>query len=287
MRWLDKLERHFGFLAIPNLVLAVIAGQALSTLMGLSHPELPDLMLLDPAAVEAGQWYRLLTWIIVPDTSPLGVIFAIFWFQILWMIGRSLETEWGAFAATAYLLLGLAVPDLVSMFTWHYYHVAIFMSGWYFSTTLMLAFAALAPDFSLLLFFVLPVKMRWWAWAVGAYLVYKSTGGWVPFLEVASGTANYLFFFVPAGIQAMRRQRHALEGRKVFKAAAREAATMLERRCEVCRRGPKEAELRLCHCELCGEDGRNFCTEHLPEHLALTTPKKVGKPAGAKQKRKS
>jgi hypothetical protein len=118
MRWLDKLERHFGFLAIPNLIVAVIIGQALATLMGLSHPELPSLMMLDPAAVEAGQWYRLLTWIIVPNVTPMGVIFAIFWFQILWMIGQSLEAEWGAFAATVYLLTGLLVPGLVSMFLW-------------------------------------------------------------------------------------------------------------------------------------------------------------------------
>lgn len=288
MRWLDKLERHLGFLAIPNLIIAVIIGQALTTLMGLGHPEIPSLLMLDPAAVEAGQWYRLLSWVIVPSTGPLGVIFAIFWFQILWMIGQSLEAEWGAFAATVYLLLGLAVPDLVSMFLWHYYHLAIFMNGWYFSTTLMLAFAALAPEFTLLLFFILPVKLRWWAWAIGAYLLYCAVaGGFLGFLEVVSGTANYLIFFVPAGIQAWGQSRRALAGRKVFKAAEREAVQVQQRRCEVCGRGPREADLRLCHCERCGEEGRNFCTDHLPAHLAETLPKKEGKPASAKQKRKS
>jgi len=37
MRWLDKLERHFGFIAVPNLILAVVAGQALATLAALRY----------------------------------------------------------------------------------------------------------------------------------------------------------------------------------------------------------------------------------------------------------
>ena len=80
MNWLDQLERRFGFIAIPNLILFIIAGQVLATLLGAQNPTVPMMMVLDPQAVVAGQWWRLFTYIFVPDVSRLGLIFAIFWF---------------------------------------------------------------------------------------------------------------------------------------------------------------------------------------------------------------
>lgn len=288
MRWLDKLERHFGAFGIPNLIIGVILAQAIATLLAMSDKSIPLLLMLDPAAVEAGQWYRLFTWVIVPSVSPLGVIFAIFYFQLLFMIGQSLEAEWGAFKSTVYLVLGVLLPSVGSMFLWHFYHVPVFMTGWYFSTSLMLAFAALAPEFTLLLMFILPVKMRWWAWLVGAYLLFKAvTGGLTGFLEVGFGVGNYLIYFLPAGVQAWRQGQSNLKHRKVFKAAEREAVQVQLRRCETCGKGPAESDLRLCHCDQCGDEGRNYCTDHLPQHLAKPLPEKLGKPARVKQKRKS
>jgi hypothetical protein len=56
MRWLDKLERHFGFLAIPNLMLAIIGGQVVTTFLALKDPTVPLQLMLDPAAVSVGHW---------------------------------------------------------------------------------------------------------------------------------------------------------------------------------------------------------------------------------------
>jgi hypothetical protein len=120
---------------------------------------------------------------------------------------------------------------------------------------------------------------------MGALLAFEAfTTGWSGFFQVLFGTGNYLIFFMPAGIQAWRMQALSHEGKKVFREAKREADRTVTRVCAVCGRGV-EADLRLCHCERCGEDGLNYCPEHLTLHLAV--PEKIGSPAPAKKKRKS
>lgn len=285
MNWLSRLEKHFGFLAIPNLILGVIAGQAVMTLAGLQHPTLPLQLYLDPVAVTAGQWYRLFTWVIVPDTSRLGMVFAIFWFWFLWTVGRTLEAEWGEFRCTLYLLLGIALPAAGSMLLWYYFGIPVIQTGLYFAISLQLAFAAVAPEFTLYFFFVLPVKMRWWAWALGAWLLYRAVSGGVSgALEVAFGVGNYLLFFLPLAIGASKQRIQVAENRKVFKQAVRIAETLQTHTCNQCGAG-RDANLRLCTCGRCGEDGLFWCEDHLRPHLE-PPPEKMGSPKKAKTKRK-
>lgn len=272
MNWIKRLERPLGFLAIPNLIVAVIAGQAIMTFAGIQHPELPLLLQLDPIAVSHGQWYRLITWVIVPDTSRLGLIFAIFWFWFLWIIGRTLEQEWGAFPCTLYLLLGIALPSLGSMLLWYYFGISLVQTGLYFSLSLQLAFAAVAPEFMLYLFFFLPVKMRWLGWLIGAWLCFHAlSGGAVGAVDVAFGVGNYLIFFLPQGIQAARQRRQVAVNRQVFTQARTEAEAIQFHRCHACG-ADRNADLRLCTCARCGEDGQFWCAEHLGPHLAALRP---------------
>jgi hypothetical protein len=300
VNWLDRLERHLSFLAIPNLILGVIVGQAVLTLAAYNNPTIPLLLYLDPAAVAAGQWYRLLTWVLVPSTGAFGAVFAIFWFWLLWVQASTLEAEWGAFRCSVYLLLGIALPALASLLFYAVFDISLIQTGFYFSTSLQLAFAALVPDFTLYFFFILPVKMRWWAWAMGAYLLFRAvTGGWVVFGEIVFGVGNYLIFFLPTAIQASRQRREVAANRRVFTEAKRESAVILTHTCAQCGRG-READLRLCTCERCGEEGRFWCSEHLKPHLAElkapspppeaesppALPKKPSKKTASKTKRK-
>lgn len=283
MNWLDRLEKHLGFLAIPNLILAVIAGQVVMTLAGIQHPELPLLLHLDPAAVASGQWYRLFTWILVPDTSKLGLVFAVFWFWLLWVMGRTLEAEWGSFRCSLYLLLGLALPSLGSLFLYAAFGIQVIQTGFYFSISLQLAFAALVPEFTLYFFFILPVKMRWWAWAVGAWLIFKAVaGGLAGFGEVAFGVGNYILFFLPGAVSASQRRREVAAHRRVFSEAKKEAEAIRTHSCTQCGVG-REAELRLCTCTRCGEDGKFWCVEHLKPHLAPSASSSAGPEARSGQ----
>jgi hypothetical protein len=312
LNWLDRLERRLGFLAVPNLILAVIGGQAAATLLALGQPSLPLLLWMDPVSVAQGQWWRLLTWVIVPSTSPLSLIFAVFWFWFLWIIGSALETAWGSFKCTVYLALGVLLPPLGSLIAYKLFGTGVTLTGFYFSASLQLAFAVLAPEFTIYLFLLLPVKMRWLAWAMGAWFCWRvvsaglqwgPTAFWLSALEVGFGVGNYIVFFLPQAWRSSRQRKAVAANRKVFEAAAKESAALQARACAECGAGT-EGDLRLCTCPRCGEDGRFWCAEHLGPHLGRppkaeaeedgdppptprrAVPKKGGTAKKAKTKRK-
>ncbi len=80
MKWVYKLERKFGRICIPHLMLVIIAGQAMVYLANLLNP---DILLLSRfslnwAAVMHGEVWRLLTFVFIPQsTSPLGLVLTL------------------------------------------------------------------------------------------------------------------------------------------------------------------------------------------------------------------
>lgn len=269
MNWLNKLERRFGFIAIPNLVVYVIGLQAMATLAAMRDGGIVEKMLLDPAAVETGEYWRLVTFICVPDTSPMSLIFAIFWFYFLWLMGQALEHAWGAFKLTIYLASGVAFQALLSMLAWKFAGLEIIQAGYYWTLSIQLAFAYLYPEFTMYIFGVLPVKMRWWAWVIGAMMLYKVvTGGGPALLMISASLGNYLLFFGPSYWQSFRSRQSTAQTRAAMQASVSRAMQgMPEKKCQDCQRDSVQADLRLCDCARCGEAGKFWCVEHLPAHL--------------------
>ena len=75
MSWLDKLERKFGRLGIPNLMLysvitvaAVFIGDVLFSVQGIS---LSGYLALYTKLAVHGQFWRFITFIFVPPTTSI------------------------------------------------------------------------------------------------------------------------------------------------------------------------------------------------------------------------
>jgi hypothetical protein len=65
-------------------------------------------------------------------------------------------------------------------------------------STLFLAAATIAPEYQILLFLVIPVKMKWLAWLTAAYIVWALiVGTWLSRLYLLVMYSNYLLFFGP------------------------------------------------------------------------------------------
>src|SRR5205814_10170789 len=88
--------------------------------------------------------------------------FALYW---LYIIGTSLEGEWGAFKFLVYWLIGFLGTVGVAALTHGPATSTVFLM------TLFLAFATLWPDYEIRVFFVLPVKVKWLALLDAALLV--------------------------------------------------------------------------------------------------------------------
>ena len=59
MRWLDTLERRFGFLGIPGLVRIMVAFSALIFLLVRLNPDFISALDLNPERVRHGEIWRL------------------------------------------------------------------------------------------------------------------------------------------------------------------------------------------------------------------------------------
>ena len=172
MKWVYKLERKFGRICIPHLMLVIIAGQAMVYLANLLNP---DILLLSRfslnwAAVMHGEVWRLLTFVFIPQsTSPLGLVLTLYFY---YLIGNTLENTWGDFQFNVYYLCGMLGAILAAALTGY-------GTSYYINLSLFFAFAMLYPDFQVLLFFIIPIKMKYMALFSGALcLIDLLMGGW-------------------------------------------------------------------------------------------------------------
>ena len=190
-KWIDWLDRRMPGFGIPNLALYLIGAQACGFLLTLANPNAILLLMLDPSLVLKGEVWRLVTFLAVPLTaSPLWMVFTLYF---LYFIINGIEAEWGEFRTTLYVLVAILLTIAFSF---------IFQTPIYSTTklgsTLFLAAATIAPEYQILLFMVLPVKMKWLAWLSVAYIVFSLiTGSWLSRLYLLTMYANYLLFFGP------------------------------------------------------------------------------------------
>lgn len=271
MRWLDRLERHYAYIAIPGLLryvallMFVVFFLDQSRLLPYQHT-----VMYSPLVLE-GQVWRLITFLFIPLAS--GPILLLFELMILVMIGDALEAEWGSFRLTVYYLCG-ALATIVAAFLLP--GVAIGSS--FLNLSLFLAFATLFPDYEFLLFFLIPVKVKYLAWLSAAWIIYEILVGALLVKAFAIlSVANYLLFFAPEMMQTMARNRRNQARQRDF-AAAHQSEGQVRHCCHLCGRTDQshpELQFRYCTCPECGPDGVAFCLEHLAEHKAAPTNSKI------------
>lgn len=187
-----RLERSFGWIAIPNIGLILITLQGLGFLMVSSDPAWSLRLALLPEQALAGEWWRLITFLALPlSTSFFWAIFVL-WF--LYFITSTIESEWGAFKTTLYVLTSVALM-IVFSFACDYPITQIR----HFESTLFLAAACLFPEFSVLLFFVVPVQMKWLGALTGILVVvefFRSSG--LDRMLLLAIYSNFILFFGPS-----------------------------------------------------------------------------------------
>ena len=189
MKWLDQLERRFHFVAIPEFPLFIVTANGLIYLMAQFQPVFVDRLLLDPAAVRSGEWWRLLTFLFVP--ALMRPLFFVFWLLFLYQISEALENAWGEFRFFFFYLLGAAVTAIAALVL-----LKEPAGNSFLNISLFLAFATLFPDFELLLFFILPIKVKYLAYFTWFTVALSFVvGSFVPRVTIGASLFNYALFF--------------------------------------------------------------------------------------------
>lgn len=187
-----RLRSRWGsFEGIEGLPLIIVSSNALVFLFDLVQPGLTAFLRLSSAALAAGEYWRLATFLFVPP--PMHPLFMVFWLYLVYLYAAALERAWGTFRFTVYYLVGAVATAAVG-----FYPSMDPVPNAYLNASLFLAFAALFPDMELLLFFVLPVKVKVLGYLAWAWLAWDmAVGGATTRLTIAAALLSYLVLLGP------------------------------------------------------------------------------------------
>ncbi len=288
IRAIDKFcmtHRRFG---IPRLMLYVIIGYAAVFFVSTMDRSglIAGFLAFQPYKILRGEIWRLVTWVFYPvngaGLSGSSLLFTALMLYFYYMIGTTLEREWGTPKFTIYYLAGVLLNVLygfaVYLFTGPVLLPPYFLNSSFLNLSMFFAFAVLFPDFRILLFFFIPIKIKWLALADGVYFLL------VMLQSLIDGNFLYAFFPLVAVLNffifcaddllkllrpyKVRASRQTINFKKAARRHKQEAASRPYRhKCAVCGKTDTEyptMEFRYCsrcngyHC---------FCSEHINSHI--------------------
>ena len=280
MNFLNKMERKIGKYAIPNLMIYLIAAYCIGFVIYTVNPNFMLMLTLSPYHILHGQVWRLITWILMPtDTRVFSLlIMALLYYQL----GSALERSWGTFRFNVYIFGGMLFTVIGAFILYGIYAAAgtgsletislissLTFTTNYINLTIFLAFAVMYPEMQILLFFIIPVKMKWmavvYAVLIAINLILTSWGGRI---AIIMSILNFLIFFLSTRNYS-RVSPKEIHRKQVFKAQMREprrGSMVTKHKCAVCGRTElDDPNLEFRFCSKC--DGNyEYCQDHLFTH---------------------
>ena len=275
--------RHPRF-GIPDLMRWIVIGNvAVYVLMLLTmraDANALSFLYLDGGKVLRGEIWRIITFIFVPaSSSPFWLAISLYFY---YWIGTSLERQWGTARFNLYYWSGVLLTAIVTI-------VASAISGTgypvggteYVNLSMFLAFAFLVPDTRLLLFFFIPIRMKWLAYLDAAMFAFDVVrcllaGNWGGALLPVIALLNFAVFIWPevhymADRAAYRHRPQTVQ----FKRAAQQQQKQAQQqgyhhKCAVCGRTDTDyPDLQFRYCSKCA-GYHCFCQDHIFTHVHFT-----------------
>ncbi len=219
MKWINKLERKYRRYAISNLMTYIIALNAAVYVINLLIPQsnLYAKLALNPAMILRGEIWRLITFLFLPpSSSPIFIVFVLYFY---YLVGSNLEYQWGSFRFNIYYLIGVLSTIAASFISYAITGFGL-VSPEHLNLSLFLAFAHLFPYFEVLLFFFIPIKVKYLAWFNWAFIVFALIFRPLPMkLAAIASVVNYFIFFGSDLITTIKLRIQTYKKRKRFREA--------------------------------------------------------------------
>ncbi|MGI6537659.1 MAG: rhomboid family intramembrane serine protease [Caldicoprobacterales bacterium] len=217
MNWVRKLERKFSRYAIRDLMTYIVVINAVVYVLEMLVPQSNLFMkfYLNPSLVMRGEIWRLITFLFLPPTMhPIWTIFALYFY---YLVGSNLENQWGSFRFNLYYLIGVICTIIASFIG------KGTVTTEHLNLSLFLAFAYLFPNFEVLLFFFIPVKIKYIAYLNWAFIVFSLIFNPLPMkLAAIASVVNFFIFFWSDLFTNLKLRRQTYKNRKRFKDAFRD-----------------------------------------------------------------
>ncbi len=307
--FLNKLERKIGKFAIKNLSRYLIGAYAIGYVLyyigAFSGNSILSYLTLEPYfIIHHFQIWRLFSWVLVPTISSgfLGLFFAVIMMILYYQLGSVLERTWGTFRFNVYIFGGM-ILTIIGAFILHAIFSAIYGSGYilvtgpiggmfstrYINQSIFLAFAVCYPNMEVMLYFILPIKMKWMAVFYAVLIVIDVImSSWAGKIAIVASILNFvIFFFTNRQVRDNLRRMSPKEMHR--KQAYRQATTaggqrnpyagtmhqqpmrgatpgVAKHRCAVCGRTEQDdPKLEFRFCSKC-EGNYEYCQDHLFTH---------------------
>lgn len=270
---------------IPNLMRVIVIGNvAVYVLMLLTQANDANalsFLTFNLNALLHGEVWRLVTFVFVPAySSPFALLISLYFY---YWIGSTLERQWGTAKFNLYYISGALLTVLgvvlASLITGNPYLTAA--GTGYVNLSMFFAFAFLFPDTTVLLFFILPVKMKWLAYLDGALFAFdiiKAIGAhnWAGAVLPIVALLNFAVFIWPEVHYLKERAKYQNSRKTVqFRQAQQQQAKQAQQqgyrhKCAVCGRTDTDyPDLQFRYCSKC-VGYHCFCQDHIFNHVHFT-----------------
>ena len=267
---------------IPNLMRVIVIGNvAVYVLMLLTQANDANalsFLTFNLNALLHGEVWRLVTFVFVPAySSPFALLISLYFY---YWIGSTLERQWGTAKFNLYYISGTLLTVLgvvlASLITGNPYLTAA--GTGYVNLSMFFAFAFLFPDTTVLLFFILPVKMKWLAYLDGALFAFdiiRAIGlhDWAGVVLPVVALLNFAVFIWPEVHYLAARTKRQYSPKTVqYKQAVKQQETEkgYHHKCAVCGRTDTDyPDLQFRYCSKC-VGYHCFCQDHIFNHVHFT-----------------
>ncbi|MDO5445568.1 MAG: hypothetical protein Q4F31_08110 [Eubacteriales bacterium] len=278
--FIDKFCRKHPNFGIPHLMKYLTIANVIMWVVNMINYRVLSYMSFNPYMILHGQVWRLISFIFIPPSSGM---LAIISFYFYYLIGNTLEANWGTAKFNLYFFTGV-VLSIICGFILYLFRINISLNAHYIYLSLFFSFAALFPDMQVLLFFIIPIKMKWLAIVDAVYFVMGIIS--LPFptnLVPVIAVLNFAIFCYDDLLYSLgiRKNRNGFGGGRsgartiIFKKEAErirreQASSLYNHKCSVCGKTDTDnpgLEFRFCskcagyHC---------FCQEHINNHIHFT-----------------
>ncbi len=279
---------------IPNLMLWIAVATIVVYVLSLIDPSnaVVRALVFNRSRILHGQIWRLVTWIFIPSGSYLllELVMLFFYFQI----GRIIESQWGRLKFNLFYLTGVVLTDIVALA----FNMGV--SSTYLNLSLLLSFATLFPENQVLLFFIIPLRMKYLAWfyfvVIGVDVVYcllqvvsNPISAIASIIFVLAPLANYFLFFgsdirrvftrngapITGGFSRRRAASHKRDKNQRPNAnwagsyQSQSGQKPYHHKCTVCGRTDTEyPDLEFRYCSRCN-GYYCYCMDHINNHVHI------------------
>ena len=240
-----------------------------------------NFLYFDPQMVLRGEVWRIVTYIFVPSTT------SVFWLVVelyfYYWIGSTLERQWGTAKFNLYYISGMLLTVLgtvlASLITGNYYLTVAGTN--YVNLSMFFAFAVLFPNAQVLLFFIIPVKMKWLEYLDGALFAFDIISAvgrhnWGGVVLPIVALLNFAVFIWPE-VHYLRQRTQYQASRKTvqFRQAQQQQARQQEQqgyhhKCAVCGKTDTDyPDMQFRYCSKCA-GYHCFCQDHIFNHVHFT-----------------